>query len=111
MRALWAVILCVPIAARAEVPPEATALFDQGMKDMRAGNLEVACKELAASLAKYTDSGTKGALATCYGKLGKLASAWSLWKDLADTASPADRPDAARVECAAFFPKPKRARA
>ena len=96
MRALWILIACVPLAARADVPPEATALFDQGMKDMRAGNLEVACKELSASLAKYTDSGTKGALATCYTKLGKVASAWSLWKDLADTASPADRADAAR---------------
>jgi hypothetical protein len=97
MRAAWfAVALCSPLVARADVPAEATALFDQGMKDLRAGNTELACKELSASLAKYTDSGTKGALATCYGKLGKVVSAWSLWKDLADTASPADRADAAK---------------
>ena len=97
MRATWlALALCAPLVARADVPAEATALFDQGMKDLRAGNTELACKELSASLAKYTDSGTKGALATCYGKLGKVVSAWSLWKDLADTASPADRADAAK---------------
>ncbi len=95
-RVLALAMLCAPLVAHADVPPEATALFDQGIKDMRAGNLEVACKELAASLAKYADSGTKGALATCYGKLGKVVSAWSLWKDLADTASPADRADAAK---------------
>lgn len=88
-RALAAVLACAPLVApvaHAEAPPQATALFDQGIKDMRAGNTELACKELAASLAAYPDSGTKGALAECYTKLGKLASAWSLWRDLADTA-------------------------
>lgn len=85
-RVLAALLACAPLAARAEAPPEATALFDQGIKDMRAGNTELACKELAASLAAYPDSGTKGALAECDTKLGKLASAWSLWRDLADTA-------------------------
>jgi hypothetical protein len=82
--------------ARADAPPDATALFDQGIKDMQAGNTELACKELAASLQRYTDSGTKGALAECYTKLGKVASAWNLWRDLADTAPSADlRKDAA----------------
>lgn len=67
-------------------PPEATALFEQGIKDMQAGNIEQACKALAASLAKYSDSGTKGALAECYQTLGKVASSWTLWKELVDTA-------------------------
>src|SRR5205823_12288581 len=52
----------------------------------KAGNTEAACKELAASLAKHEDSGTKGALAVCDTKLGKIATAWQYWKDLADTA-------------------------
>lgn len=86
----------IPVAAHADAPADATALFDQGIKDMQAGNNEVACKELAASLAKYSDSGTKGALAECYTKLGKVASAWNLWRDLADTAPTLDlRKDAA----------------
>ena len=84
--ALAALLVGAPLVARAEAPPEATALFDQGIKDMRAGKTDLACKELSASLAAYPDSGTKGALAECDTKLGKLASAWSLWRDLADTA-------------------------
>jgi hypothetical protein len=78
-------VVIIATSASAAPPPEATALFDQGIKDMRAGNLESACHELAASLAKYPDSGTEGALAQCYTKAGKLASAWNLWRDLADT--------------------------
>jgi hypothetical protein len=83
-----ALLLVASIAstARADAPADAMALFDQGLKDLNAGNTDVACKELAASLQKYSDSGTKGALATCYTKLGKVASAWKLWRDLADTA-------------------------
>jgi len=79
----------LPTIAHADAPPDAIALFDQGLKDLEAGNTAVACRELAASLAKYSDSGTKGALAECYTRLGKVVSAWNLWKDLGDTA-PAD---------------------
>jgi hypothetical protein len=86
-----------PLAARADAPAEAIALFEQGIKDMQGGNLEAGCKELAASLARFSDSGTKGALATCYTRQGKVTSAWNLWKDLADTAPQADdKADAAR---------------
>jgi hypothetical protein len=83
--------------AGADAPADATALFDQGIKDMRAGKTEVACKELSASLARYPDSGTKGALAECYTKLGKVASAWTLWHELADTVDDPDlKADAAK---------------
>jgi len=89
-------VLAVPVDARADAKAEAVALFDQGIKDLDAGNTAAACKELAASLAKYPDSGTKGALAQCETVLGKVASAWQLWRDLADTAPAADlRADAA----------------
>jgi hypothetical protein len=83
-------IVAVTPAFADDTPADAMALFDQGMKDMQAGNLDVACKELAASLAKFPDSGTKGALATCYTQAGKVASAWKLWRDLADTAPTPD---------------------
>jgi hypothetical protein len=76
-------------SARADVPVDVTVLFEQGVKDMRDGKTEIACKQLAAALAKYQDSGIANTLAKCYAKLGKVASAWALWKDLADTA-PAD---------------------
>jgi hypothetical protein len=83
--------------AGADAPADATALFDQGIKDMQAGKTEVACKELSASLARYADSGTKGALAECYTKLGRVASAWTLWHELADTVDDPDlKADAAK---------------
>lgn len=72
--------------ASADVQGEAVALFDQGIKDFKAGNYDKACKELAASNDKWPDSGTKGALALCFTQQGKLASAWQLWHELADIA-------------------------
>jgi hypothetical protein len=82
--------------AAADPQAEAVALFDQGIKDLKAGRLEKACSELQASLALVKDSGTKGALARCHGRAGRVASAWALWRELADTAPSAElRADAA----------------
>lgn len=90
--------------ANADAPADAIALFDQGIKDMQAGKYDLACRELRASLAKYPDSGTKGALAECETQLGKVASAWKLWKDLADTA-PVDLRAEAAANAAALEPR------
>jgi hypothetical protein len=90
--------LAVLVAAPAAADPQAEAvvLFDQGIKDMKAGRLEKACAELAASLQLVKDSGTKGALARCHGRAGRVASAWLLWRELSDTAPSAElRTDAA----------------
>jgi hypothetical protein len=82
--------------AAADPEAEAVALFDQGIKDMKAGHLEKACSELQASLQLVKDSGTKGALARCQGRAGRIASAWLLWRELSDTAPTAElRADAA----------------
>jgi hypothetical protein len=82
--------------ARADSQAEAVALFDQGIKDMKAGRLDKACAELSASLDLVKDSGTKGALARCHGLAGRVATAWLLWRELADTAPTAAlRADAA----------------
>jgi hypothetical protein len=82
--------------AAADPVAEAVALFDQGIKDMKAGHLEKACSELQASLQLVKDSGTKGALARCQGRVGRIASAWLLWRELSDTAPTAElRADAA----------------
>jgi len=101
-RAALAVLLVAWIVATGAAPAsadpqaEAVALFDQGIKDMKAGRLEKACAELAASLQLVKDSGTKGALARCHGRSGRVASAWLLWRELADTAPTAElRTDAA----------------
>lgn len=82
--------------AAADPEAEAVALFDQGIKDMKAGHLEKACSELQASLQLVKDSGTRGALARCQGRAGRVASAWLLWRELSDTAPTAElRADAA----------------
>jgi len=83
-------------SAMADPHAEAVALFDQGIKDMKAGRLDKACPELQASLDLVKDSGTKGALARCHGLAGRIASAWLLWRELTDTAPTAElRADAA----------------
>jgi len=82
--------------AIADSRAEAIVLFDQGIKDMKAGRLDKACAELQSSLDLVKDSGTRGALARCHGLAGRVASAWLLWRELADTAPSAKlRADAA----------------
>lgn len=82
--------------AHADNRSEAILLFDQGVKEMKAGETEKACNSFERSLAAYADSGTKGSLAKCYEKLGRLASSWLLWRELADLAPSGDlRRDAA----------------
>ena len=91
-----AVLIAAVRPAAADPEAEAVALFDQGIKDMKAGHLEKACSELQASLQLVKDSGTKGALARCHGRAGRVASAWLLWRELSDTAPTAElRVDAA----------------
>jgi hypothetical protein len=74
---------------------KAIALFDEGQKEMKAGNYAKACKAFEASIRLVPDSGTRGSLARCYTQQGKIASAWTLWRELSDTApTPALRTDA-----------------
>lgn len=84
----------IPAVALADDKTKAMALFDEGIKELKAGNYDKACKSLAASSALVPDSGTRGSLARCYTQLGKVASAWRLWRELADTAPVALRADA-----------------
>jgi hypothetical protein len=83
-------------ADEADNKAKAIALFDEGKKEMKAGNYEKACKAFEASNRLLSDSGTRGNLARCYTELGKVAAAWTLWRELADTApTPELRTDAA----------------
>ncbi|HEY5934989.1 MAG TPA: hypothetical protein VIU61_10150 [Kofleriaceae bacterium] len=96
MAILIALLIVTPNIAQADDQATAMALFDEGLKEMKAKNFDKACKAFAASLALVADSGTKGSLARCYTEQGKVASAWGLWRDLADTApTPKLREDAA----------------
>jgi hypothetical protein len=95
MRCAWlVVVLAVGVAHADDNKQQAVALFEEGQKEMKAGNYPKACEALKKSLDLFSDSGTKGSLAKCYTQLGKVASAWKLWKDLADTAPKNLRADA-----------------
>jgi hypothetical protein len=88
--ALTALMTLAASPAIADPHAQAVVLFDQGIKDMKAGRLDKACAELQSSLDLVKDSGTKGALARCHGLAGRVASAWLLWRELADTAPSAE---------------------
>ena len=95
MRVLVALAIVLPLVAHADDKAKAIELFDEGQKQMKAGNFERACDAFRESHALKPDSGTRGSLARCYEKLGKIASAWKLWVDLTTTAPERLRPDAA----------------
>jgi hypothetical protein len=91
--------------ASADPRAEAVVLFDQGIKDMKAGRLDKACPALQASLDLVKDSGTKGALARCHGLAGRLATAWLLWRELADTAPTRELRTDAAAQAAKLEPR------
>lgn len=96
MRALvLAVLLATPAIALADDKTDAVALFDEGIREMKAGNFDKACAAFAKSNEIHADSGTRGSLARCYEKAGRVASAWKLWTDLSTTAPKDLRADAA----------------
>lgn len=86
-------LLAAPAAA--DTKADAVKLFDEGLREYKAGNYAKACAALKQSNELQADSGTRGSLARCYEKQGKVASAWSLWVDLSATAPKNLRPDAA----------------
>ena len=94
IRVLAILALVLPLAARADDRAKAVALFDEGQREMKAGNFEKACEAFRQSLALKIDSGTRGSLARCYEKVGKVASAYKLWVVLSATAPERLRPDA-----------------
>jgi tetratricopeptide (TPR) repeat protein len=103
--ALIAVVLAGSTVAHADAKSEAILLFDQGIKEMKAGQFEKACNSFERSIATYSDSGTKGSLARCYEKLGRLASSWKLWRELADLAPSGDLRRDAAAQAAKLEPK------
>lgn len=84
---------------------KAIALFDEGLKDMKAGNYAKACKAFEASYRLLPDTGTRGSLARCYTQLGKTATAWTLWRELADTAPSAELRSDAAVQAKKLEPR------
>jgi hypothetical protein len=69
--------------SQAETSAASQALFDQGRALLDQGKNEQACSLLEESQRIDPASGTQFWLATCYTRLGKLASAWALFIDVA----------------------------
>lgn len=67
----------------------ADTLFNEGKKLIAAGDNAEACAMFEASLAKASQLGTQLALASCYEKIGKTASAWAEFRAAASAASKA----------------------
>lgn len=84
--ALFALVLLAAPSVHAQTAEDQAAarvLFEDGMKLETAGDYAAACPKFEASLKRYSGIGTRGKLAECYEKIGKTASAWALWSEVA----------------------------
>jgi hypothetical protein len=85
----------------------AEALFRDARRLMSAGNYAEACPKLADSQRLDPGVGTLLNLGLCYKQMGRTASAWSAYREAADTAQRAgqsDRMDVAQKEASALEP-------
>jgi len=89
-------------------PAAAQALFDEAKKLMADGKHAEACPKLEESQRLDPGIGTQFHLASCYEQIGRTASAWSIFLDVAGAskaAGQADREKVARQRAAALEPK------
>jgi hypothetical protein len=94
--------------ARAGDTAAAQALFDQGKKLMGEKKYAEACAKFEESQKQDPGLGTQTNLAICYEAMGRTASAWSLYLDVASQAkatNQADREKKARAAAQALEPK------
>lgn len=108
----FALTALAPVA-RAEPPSKearaaAVVLFDEGRALMAAGKHAEACPKLAESQRLDPGIGTLFNLSDCYERIGKTATAWIGFRDVAAAASAAgqkNREKVARARAAALEPK------
>jgi hypothetical protein len=89
-------------------PAAAQALFDEAKRLMAGGKYPEACPKLEESQRLDPGIGTQYNLAACYEALGRTASAWSLFLEVAGAAKAAgqtEREKVARQRAAALEPK------
>lgn len=72
--------------AHAQDQAAGRALFDQAMSLYNAGKWAEACPKFEASFRQYPGIGTKGKLAECYEKTGRLGSAWRAYREASQLA-------------------------
>lgn len=83
--------------ARAGDPAAAEALFDEGRRLMREGELDAACEKLAASMEEDAAVGTLLNLGQCNEKRGRTATAWLQYQDAEKLAKRREEPERAEV--------------
>lgn len=107
--ALLAAGLAVPAPARAQSHgDEAERLFEEGNRLVEQQRWSEACPKLARSQQLDPGIGTEFNLAFCYSKLGRNATAWRMFRDVAraaHAAGKAERESASLERAAALAPK------
>lgn len=63
------------------------ALFNEGVALFNKGDFAAACPKLEESLQHFAGLGTRGKLAACYEKLGRFATAWQSYREVAQLAA------------------------
>lgn len=105
-------LLAQPARAQAE-SAAARALFAEGRQLMSSDKYVEACPKFEESLRLDPGMGTQFNLAHCWEKLGRTASAWALFLDVAAAARAGNQPEreaAAKERAAALEPKLTRLR-
>ena len=106
------VAFALPSSARADATPQdqavAQSLYDEGRTLMNAKNFAQACPKLEESQRLDPSPATEFHLADCYEQVGRTASAWAAFLEVASTSKVAGRPErekVARNRAAALAPK------
>jgi hypothetical protein len=91
--ALTALLALAPGPARAQPrdPLAGEALFQEGRRLRKAGEIAAACEKLAESERLDPAAGTLANLAGCEEELGRIASAWQHWREVADQLPASDK--------------------
>ena len=94
--ALVAPVLALLLASGGDAHGQASVataevLFQEGVKQLEAGHLDVACTKLRDSDKLDPANGTKLALASCEERRGRLATAWGLYKVALGRVAPTDK--------------------
>lgn len=77
---------------QATIEARGRALFNEGVALYNKGDYESACPKFEASLKNFPGIGTRGKLAECYEKLGRYASAYAAYREVAQLATRSGEP-------------------
>ncbi len=102
LSSVWWGMLALSVCLRAgadETDDSAAAqsLFDEGRRLMKSGDYASACPKLEASQKLDPGAGTQFHLADCYEHIGRTASAWALFLEVAGQARQRERQEQERI--------------